>query len=265
LRDDAKAELLLRVEMQARLLLPSQDTSKKGMDTPMLPKNSEISAPTVDETDFVPVRILELELGQPLSDISAVDEKMDRHYRRARCLVRLHTQPLGEVELELGENGVSADEYAPHIWHRLGVQINEHLQGDGLPAVSGLDVRGLSSSSTPMCLEVREKFAAHAPFVSVIVSTRDRPERIQICLRALLALDYPQYEINVVDNAPSTSATVDFIRQTYRGVPQVRYIREDRAGLSWARNCGMMAARGEILAFTDDDVVIDPYWLFELV
>jgi glycosyltransferase involved in cell wall biosynthesis len=84
-------------------------------------------------------------------------------------------------------------------------------------------------------------------------------------LRALLALDYPRYEIIVVDNAPSTSATADFIRQTYRDVPQVRYVREDRPGLSWARNCGLMAARGEIVAFTDDDVVLDPYWLIELV
>ena len=42
-------------------------------------------------------------------------------------------------------------------------------------------------------------------------------------------------------------------------------MREDHPGLSWARNCGIMAARGEILAFTDDDVVVDAYWLTSLV
>jgi cellulose synthase/poly-beta-1,6-N-acetylglucosamine synthase-like glycosyltransferase len=42
-------------------------------------------------------------------------------------------------------------------------------------------------------------------------------------------------------------------------------VREDRPGVSWARNSGMMVARGEILAFTDDDAVVDPYWLIELV
>ena len=78
-------------------------------------------------------------------------------------------------------------------------------------------------------------------------------------------LEYLQYEIIVVDNAPSTSATADFIRQTYQGVPRVRYFREDHPGASWARNRGMMEARGEILAFTDDDVIVDRYWLLELV
>jgi glycosyltransferase involved in cell wall biosynthesis len=47
-------------------------------------------------------------------------------------------------------------------------------------------------------------------------------------------------------------------------MPRVRYLREDRPGVSWARNRGMMAARGEILAFVDDDVVVDLYWLVEL-
>jgi GT2 family glycosyltransferase len=51
----------------------------------------------------------------------------------------------------------------------------------------------------------------------------------------------------------------------YQDETQIRYVREDHPGLSWARNCGMMAAKGEILAFTDDDMIIDSYWLLELV
>ncbi|MFL5659355.1 MAG: glycosyltransferase, partial [Ktedonobacteraceae bacterium] len=98
-----------------------------------------------------------------------------------------------------------------------------------------------------------------------MVSTHDRPERIATCLPSLLALHYPRYEVIIVDNAPSTTATAELIQQTYRDVARVRYIREDRPGLSWGRNCGMMAASGEILAITDDDVVVDPYWLVELV
>jgi glycosyltransferase involved in cell wall biosynthesis len=80
-----------------------------------------------------------------------------------------------------------------------------------------------------------------------------------------MALYYPHFEVIVVDNAPSTSATVDHIQQVYGDRPQVRYICEDRPGLSLARNCGMKIAKGEILAFTDDDVVVDAYWLLELV
>src|SRR5260370_14539491 len=123
---------------------------------------------------------------------------------------------------------------------------------------------GLASPATPACHEEREQFLAHAPFVSVIVPTRDSPEQIQRCLQSLMTLHYPQYEIIVVDNAPSTTATADFIRQTYGGIPRVRYICEDRPGRSLALNCGPMAARGELLAFIDDDAAINPYRLLEL-
>jgi GT2 family glycosyltransferase len=81
----------------------------------------------------------------------------------------------------------------------------------------------------------------------------------------LLSLDYPSYEIIVVDNAPSTSATADFIRQTYGGSAQVRYVREDRSGLAAAHNRGLMEVEATIVAFTDDDVVVDTHWLAELV
>lgn len=235
------------------------------MGTHILPRGPEAAALVAQVPDFAPARILEIEVGQQLPDVSAFDEKTGRHYQRAKCLVRLHTQPLGMVELQLAENGVSADEYAPHIWRALSEKINEHLRQDGLPEVTRLSAMGLSDSSALACLEKRERFVVQAPFVSVIVPTRDRPEQMQACLQLLMALHYPWYEIIVVDNAPSTSATADFIRQNYRDAPQVRYIREDRPGRCLALNCGMMAAQGEILAFTDDDVVVDRYWLVELV
>lgn len=230
----------------------------------MLSKKQEINDVTAQESSYVPIRILEIEISQPLPNVSAIDEKTGRCYQRARCLVRLHTQPLGIVEFSLTEGGLSVDKCALCIWNSLQVQVNEHLRQDGLSPVTGLDPAGLPSLSTPQCIEERETFLTHAPFASVIVSTRDRPKQLQICLRSLLSLHYPKYEIIVVDNAPSSTATADLIQQTYGNMPQVRYVREDRPGPSWGRNCGMMAAKGEILAFTDDDVVVDPYWLVEL-
>lgn len=238
---------------------------KTNMQVHTLSGKPETSASAVQAAGYVPARILEIELGEPLPLVSAVDEKTGQRYQCAICLVRLHTQPLGVVESPLVEEWTSPYDYAQHIWRALGAQINEHLQQDGLPPVTWLDVAGLPSSGTPRCIKDRERFLVQAPFVSVLVPTRDRPERIQRCLQSLLALHYPRYEIIVVDNAPSTSATADFIQQTYQDVPQVRYVCEDRPGSSYARNRGMMAARGEILAFADDDVVIDRYWLVELV
>lgn len=217
------------------------------------------------ESEVVPSRIVEVELGQPLLAISAFDDKTGRHYQRALCLIRLHTRPLGVVETPVGESGVSADELAELVWHSLQNAIIEHLIQDGLPPVTALDRDGLCSSSVLRCIEERDTFLAHAPFVSIIVATRDRPELIESCLQSLLALQYPGYEIIIVDNAPTTNATAALVQQSYADMPQVRYVREDRPGLSQARNCGTRAARGEIVAFTDDDVVVDPYWLVELV
>ncbi len=216
-------------------------------------------------SNYTPMRILEIELGQPLLPVSAVDEKTGRSYECALCLVRLHTQPLGTITLHLNKGERDSCEYAQHIWNSFSVKINEHLHQDGLPPVTELDAAGLCNSSTPLCMEQRKEFFTHAPFVSVIVSTRDRPERLQCCLRSLMSLHYPHYEVIIVDNAPTTNATADLIQQTYRDLSWVHYIREDLPGASRARNRGIMAAQGEILAFTDDDVIVDPYWLIELV
>ncbi len=235
------------------------------MDMQILPNKPDAPTHMAQALSLAPTRILEAEIGQPLLPISVFDATTNRHYRRAKCLVRLHTQPLGVVELELEAHEMSADECAQCIWQALHAQINEHLRQDGLPEVSSLTAAGLSSPTTPRCLQEREQFLTHAPFVSVIVPTHDRPEQLAACLHSLMSLCYPHYEVIVVDNAPSTNATADFIQQAYQHVPQVRYIREDHLGTSWARNCGRMAAKGEILAFADDDIVTDSYWLTELV
>ncbi len=213
---------------------------------------------------YTPARMLEIELGQPLPTLSTFDEKIGHSYERAYCLVRLHTQPLGMIELRLDKREMPANMYAQHIWNALSEKILEHLQEDGLPLVTGLDAQGLCSVNTPRCIEERQSFFAAAPFVSVIVPTHERTEQIRDCLRSLVSLDYPAYEVIVVDNAPVTSATADFIQQTYGDVPRIRYMREDRLGASLARNRGILAAGGEILAFTDDDAVVDPCWLIEL-
>lgn len=220
-----------------------------------------VPVPPVPE--FAPARILEIELAQPLPTIVAHDER-GRSYQRALCLVRLHTQPLGVVEFQFDEQGISAAHCAEQIWQRLHRRINEHLRQDDLPLITGLTSDGLPVCE-PRCVKEREEFLAHAPFVSVIVPTHDRPEMLVSCVRSLLALDYPHYEIIVVDNAPSTQASAECIREISQDAPHIRYLREDQPGVSWARNCGMLGARGNILAFTDDDVVVDRYWLAELI
>lgn len=98
---------------------------------------------------------------------------------------------------------------------------------------------------------------ADLPAVTVAVCTRDRPAELADCLDALGRLDYPRLELLVVDNAPSDSAAAVVV-SAHRGV---RYVREARPGLAWARNRAIAEAGGEILAFTDDDVIVDRAWV----
>jgi GT2 family glycosyltransferase len=95
--------------------------------------------------------------------------------------------------------------------------------------------------------------------ISVIVCTRDRPAELSSCLAALLDLQHSDFEIIVVDNAPTTDAARTTVEQFANR--NVRYIREDIPGLSRARNAGVRVAQSEYLAFTDDDVIVDSRWL----
>ena len=229
----------------------------------------ETATPTEVSQDrasgLLPARILEIEISQPLDTLSAIDEVTGTYYARAYCMIRLHTQPLGMIEVPFSNGKASPQAYAPRIWDVFADQIRQHLQRDGLPLPASLDTSGLPFLELPLCLKEREAFLAHAPFVSVIVPTRDHPQCLADCLSALVKLQYPCYEILIVDSAPTTTATADLIRQFYGDDPRVRYLVNKQPGASRARNLGIMEAKGEILAFTDDDAVVDVHWLTELV
>lgn len=96
---------------------------------------------------------------------------------------------------------------------------------------------------------------------TVAVCTRDRPEDLDRCLTALLSLASIGQELLVIDNAPAGERS-RMIVDRHTGV---RYVREERPGLDIARNRALREARGEIVAFCDDDAVPDPYWLAALM
>ncbi|WP_253915367.1 glycosyltransferase family 2 protein [Streptomyces mayonensis] len=100
------------------------------------------------------------------------------------------------------------------------------------------------------------------PAASVVVATRERADQLARALDSLLAQDHPDFEVVVVDNAPVTGSARDLVEQKYAG--RVRYVCEPVPGLAVAHNRGLEAVRGEVVAFTDDDVVADPRWLTEL-
>ena len=96
--------------------------------------------------------------------------------------------------------------------------------------------------------------------LTVAVCTHERPQELERCLASIVSSSEPPEEILVIDNAPQTNDTFDVVAR----FPGVRYCYEPQPGLSVARNSAMAAAHCELIAFTDDDVVVHPDWTARL-
>jgi len=105
------------------------------------------------------------------------------------------------------------------------------------------------------------------PSVTAIICTYNRCVSLATTLKSIAASQLPEavgWEILVVDNN-STDRTRDVVEDLCRRFPgRIRYHFEPRQGLSHARNAGIATARSEVLAFTDDDVIVQPMWLQNL-
>ncbi len=93
------------------------------------------------------------------------------------------------------------------------------------------------------------------PRISVVVCSYNGSRTIRDCLAGLARLDYPDYEVIVVDDG-STDRTAAIAREY-----DCRLIQTANRGLACARNTGLAAATGEIVAYLDDDAAPDPHWL----
>jgi GT2 family glycosyltransferase len=138
-------------------------------------------------------------------------------------------------------------------WHRGGAEVEDWSFGltrrDGTPKPA---LRAVARA-------FREApFAAEAswPRVSVVVCSYNGAATLGECLEGVTTLDYPDYEAIVVDDG-STDATAEIVAR----FPNVRLIRTPNRGLSAARNSGLEAASGEIVAYLDDDARPDRHWL----
>ena len=92
--------------------------------------------------------------------------------------------------------------------------------------------------------------------VSVVICTRDRADQLRRCLHSVQALHRPGLEVLVVDNGSRDHATQELCASL-----GVRCVTEPRSGHTRARNLGVAETSGELVAFTDDDVVVDGGWL----
>jgi len=98
------------------------------------------------------------------------------------------------------------------------------------------------------------------PFISVIVATLNRTYYLEKCLRAILANTYDEYEIIIIDQG-NVNQTKELIHSRFSNTGRIRYMHTSTIGLSYARNLGWKNARGEIIAFIDDDAIPVSGWL----
>ena len=178
------------------------------------------------EAWFQPKKIAELDLTAP-REAQALDGFTGLH-----LLLRVGKQPVGVMTLpNVPESILLPDRLANEIQAQFGNAI-------------------LAKAKLPL------PESGSLPPLSVVVCTRDRTAQLATCLAALAQLDYPVYEVIVVDNAPSSEETAVLVATS-----SARYVREDRPGLDWARNRGLAAATHDLVAFTDDDACPDRNWL----
>jgi O-antigen biosynthesis protein len=176
----------------------------------------------------------------------------------ARLLVRVAGEPVGFVQVPLDDGLLDQRLVWDCVERELGTAIAHKLHECG-------DATGEPPSDGDAATVPWWVAGSRATPVSVIVCTRDRADMLERCLDALRSVEHDDFEIVVVDNAPSSDATECLVAGLAGADPRLRYVREDRPGLSCARNRGVAAARAELVAFTDDDVRVDPLWVAALV
>ncbi|PYE55741.1 glycosyltransferase family 2 protein [Deinococcus yavapaiensis] len=197
---------------------------------------------------FRPIKVVDVELSDPPAPLSEL-----QGYGSVRCLVRLYGDPVGHVELPLAEDLRDAATLRARLVSHLEADLRRWHLTHFLQSVTET-----TEWSWTNALNARpEPWRGQLPSLTVAVCTRDRPDDLALCLEAISRLDYPDLDVVVVDNAPTSDATRELVRDHFAFV---RYVREERPGLDFARNRAALEARGEIVAYTDDDVIVDSKW-----
>jgi GT2 family glycosyltransferase len=218
-----------------------------------------------------PWKILHLELSEEIPPLPA-----EPNCQGIYVVFWWHGVPLGHQEILTAQLPMPATQLENLVIQAITPAVGDRLLSHGFqaplsehsayqPQVVFPDFHSLSALERPLA-QFRERWlntgvASVTETVSVVICTRDRPEQLVRCLQSLQNLSHPPQEVVVVDNAPTTDKT----RQLVSKMSGVRYLQEPRPGLSVARNTGIRHSTGNMVAFTDDDVIVHPDWIARLL
>jgi GT2 family glycosyltransferase/SAM-dependent methyltransferase len=216
---------------------------------------------------YVPLDVVEVDLRQGLD---ALVERAGGD-RDVYAVLWWDDVPLGARELTRGQLKSRAT-VASLVAEAIAPAVADRTVGPGLfapdkpgdPAGSpgGHDLARIAGIRSPLAMLPPSgdgEAAVAAGDVSVVVATRGRPESLARLLESLGRLASAPAEVIVVDNGADGGTRALVARHAF-----ATYVAEPRAGLSIARNTGIRGAHGSIVAFTDDDAIVDPRWLDRL-
>jgi GT2 family glycosyltransferase len=205
-----------------------------------------------------PAAICTLDLAAPLPDLRLTPGRFGEPYRSLLAVARLDGDVVGTAALPVDLSGnVTRDRLARGLRGQLEPELREAFLERGLPLPRSLPRTGIPRrrSHGPRAT------ARDSRPVTVVVATCGRPDTVERCVRSVLACEYANAEIVVVENRPGSEATREMLLSRFASEPSLRYVEEPRPGASRARNAGLAVAEGDIVAFLDDDVVVDAGWL----
>jgi GT2 family glycosyltransferase len=174
-------------------------------------------------------QMIEIEVARPLGPI-----KVPRGSFGIACVIRRDDKPVGFFMEALPETTVLHP-------REVAARVMKHASADLLAAEIYQELRGPLPHAEP-------------PSLDIAICTHNRPDVLARCLRSLAA--FPS-RILVIDNAPSDDRT----RLLCAEFPNVAYIKEAKPGLDFARNRALRESDADFLAFFDDDVTVDRWWL----
>ncbi len=193
----------------------------------------------VVERPYTPAEVATIDLAEPLPSFE--------HAPRARlvALVRIGPRPLGVVAID--------DRPGPD---KLRAAIGDQLDLDLDLVLAGGPTIDRAESAPP----------SSRPSTAIVIATRDRPGELANCLDSLRDLTLVPDQVVVVDNASGddrTRAVVEGWRD--ERLPSIDYVAEPTPGLARAHNTGLTRVTTDVAAFTDDDVLVDRFWLAEVM
>ncbi len=234
------------VEARRRLATEARNDAAAATvaeDVTPSPAEGELRSPA--GTESVERGVADLELTRPLPDL------IDIPALGARLLVRVKGRPVGQVDLDGGRAWCTAAELAERIAVAVGGSVADQLR-------SGVLAPGTSTEPPDGPAPAGSGDAGPVP-MTVVIATRDRPELLARSLDSVLAASPPPAEVIVVDSAPADDRSRDLVAERY--ADRVTYVREALPGLGRAHNAALPLVTTPLVAFTDDDVVVDARWV----